>query len=134
MTRDEQTPGQELQASEPTPKKPYTPPKLVKYGEVRSLTQTGTGSSAEPSSRFPSKPGSSRLMKQDIVRVGTHPLGVGLYLFDYTAQFRDVYGHGRQFGVMAEEVAAVAPQALSTKTLGHTVVDYETLGIRRFPE
>jgi hypothetical protein len=129
MTRDEPARGTEARTSEPTPKKPYTPPKLVKYGEVRSLTQTGTSGSAEPSGMTPSR-SSSRDIKEDIVRIGTHPLGFGLYLFHYKAEYRNLYGSGRQFGVMAEEVSVVAPQALSTNALGHTVVDYETLGIR----
>jgi len=32
---------------EPTPKKPYAAPKLVVYGTVSKLTQTGVGSSAD---------------------------------------------------------------------------------------
>jgi hypothetical protein len=133
MTRDERTPGIESPASEPTARKPYTPPKLVKYGEVRSLTQTSTAGSGEPSGMFPSKAKSSRDIKQDIVRIGTHPLGFGLYLFRYRPEHREACGHGRQFGVMADEVSAVAPHALSSNEMGHTVVDYEMLGIRRFP-
>ena len=131
MTRDERTPGIEPPASEPAAKKPYAPPKLVKYGEVRSLTQTSTSGSAEPSGMFPSKSNSSREVKQDIVRVGTHPLGIGLYLFHYKPEFREAYGRGRQFGVMADEVLAVAPRAVSSDEMGHTVVDYGMLGIRR---
>jgi hypothetical protein len=129
MTRDEQTPGTQPEGSEPTPKKPYTAPQLVKYGEVRSLTQAGTTGSAEPSGMFPSKT-SSRHIKQDIVRIGTHPLGFGLYLFHYRPDYRECYGSGRQFGVMADEVSAIAPEAVSTNALGHTVVDYGMLGIR----
>ena len=131
MTRDERTPGLESPSSEPTAKKPYTPPKLVKYGEVRSLTQTGTSGPGEPSGMFPNMATSSRDIKQDIVRIGTHPLGFGLYLFRYRPEYRDAYGHGRQFGVVAEEVSAVAPHAVSSNQIGQTVVDYEMLGIRR---
>jgi hypothetical protein len=130
MTRDEQTPDTEA-ANEPAAKKPYSPPKLVKYGEVRSLTQTSTGGSAEPSGMFPSKANSSRDIKQDIVRIGTHPLGFGLYVFRYRPEHREACGHGRQFGVMADEVSAVAPHAVSSNEIGQTVVDYEMIGIRR---
>jgi hypothetical protein len=131
MTRDEQTPGTEPPDGEPTVKKPYAPPKLVKYGEVRSLTQASTAGSAEPSGMFPSKNNSSRENKQDIVRIGTHPLGIGLYLFHYKPEFREAYGQGRQFGVMADEVLAVAPRAVSSNEMGHIVVDYGMLGLRR---
>ena len=134
MTRDERTPGLESPSSEPTAKKPYTPPKLVKYGEVRSLTQTGTSGAGEPSGMFPNMAQSSRDMKQDIVRIDRHPLGFGLYLFRYKPEHREACGHGRQFGVMADEVSAVAPHAVSSNEIGQTVVDYEILGIRRFLE
>jgi hypothetical protein len=70
--------------------------------------------------------------KEDIVRIGEHPLGIGVYLFQYRPEFRDVYGHGRQFGVMADEVRAVMPDAISTGPRGHAVVDYTMLGVRRF--
>jgi len=80
---------------------------------------------------FPSKTSSSREIKQDIVRVGTHPLGIGLYLFHYKPEFREAYGQGQQFGVMADEVLAVAPHAVSSDEMGHTVVDYGMLGILR---
>ena len=99
----------------------------------RAVKASTSGSSEGSQGSGVKKPGSSRLMKQDVVRIGTHPLGIGLYLFDYKPEFRDLYGHGRQFGVMADEVASVAPHALSSSELGHTVVDYEMLGIGRFP-
>jgi hypothetical protein len=73
---------------------------------------------------------SCRSVKQSISRIGTHPLGIGLYLFDYKPEFRDRYGHGRQFGVMADEVEAVMPRAVSRDPRGHQVVDYAMLGVR----
>ena len=44
------------------------------------------------------------LSKNNVVRIGTHPLGLGLYLFDYKPEYQDRCGQGRQFGVMADEV------------------------------
>ena len=63
--------------------------------------------------------------------VGRHSLGFGLYLFNYKAEFRNAYGHGRQFGVMASEVEAIVPAAVSEGPLGHKTVDYAMLGISR---
>ncbi|HYC35093.1 MAG TPA: tail fiber domain-containing protein [Usitatibacter sp.] len=74
---------------------------------------------------------SDRLLKQDWVRIGTHPLGVGIYLFDYKPEFRDRHGHGRQFGVMADEVERVLPAAVTRDADGYRRVDYAMLGIRR---
>ena len=68
-------------------------------------------------------------VKENIVRVGEHPAGIGLYLFDYTAEVRDIAGHGRKFGVMADEVAQVMPEAVSIAADGYRQVDYAMLGI-----
>ena len=111
-------------------KKPYTQPRLTRYGEVRALTQTQTSFSSEGSGGTGlMKPGSDRAIKEGIVRVGTHPLGIGLYLFEYKPEFRDLYGHGRRLGVMADEVERVMPAAVSRHERGHQVVDYAMLGL-----
>jgi hypothetical protein len=116
-------------------KKPYTKPRLVKYGEVRLLTQTSTTGSKEGTTGSGiMKPGSDRAIKENIVRIGDHPLGFGLYLFDYKPGFQATWGAGRQFGVMADEVEAVVPQAVSRHPEGYKVVDHAMLAIRRhFP-
>jgi hypothetical protein len=132
MTRDEPTPREESTAEEGAPRKPYATPRLVKYGEVRSLTQASTSGSSEGSAGSGIMKPSNRTLKQDIVRIGSHPLGFGLYLFRYKPEFRDAYGHGRQMGVMVDEVAAVAPRAIKSGATGPAVVDYGMLGIRPF--
>jgi hypothetical protein len=132
MTPDELPPGQESPTDDAAPKKPYTTPALVKYGQVRSLTQASTSGSSEGSQGSGIMMPSDRAIKQDIVRIGSHPLGFGLYLFRYKPQFRDAYGHGRQIGVMVDEVAAVAPRAITSGATGPAVVDYGMLGIRPF--
>ena len=76
---------------------------------------------------------SDRAVKENIVRVGTHPLGIGLYLFDYKPEYRETVGFGRQFGVMADEVEAVLPQAVVMHPDGYKMVDYALLGID-FPD
>ena len=76
---------------------------------------------------------SDRRVKRNIVRVGDHPLGIGLYLFDYDPERGARWGHDRQFGVMADEVEAVMPAAVSVGADGYKQVDYAMLGIRRAP-
>jgi hypothetical protein len=70
-------------------------------------------------------------VKENIVRVGDHPLGIGLYLFDYQPQYRETWGRGRRFGVMADEVEAVRPEAVSVHPDGYKQVNYAMLGIGR---
>ena len=72
---------------------------------------------------------SDRKLKENIVRIGTHPLGIGLYLFDYKPEYRESSGFGRRFGVMADEVETVLPQAVAMHPDGYKRVDYALLGI-----
>ncbi len=130
MTRDEPMPGKESTTDDATPRKRYATPTLVKYGQVTALTQAQTSGSSEGSQGSGVMKPSDRAVKQDLVRIGSHPLGFGLYLFRYKPEFADAYGHTRQMGVMADEVAAIAPQAIKAGPAGHAVVDYGMLGIR----
>lgn len=113
-------------------KKNYTIPKLINYGNVRILTQSGgspgtEGTGVGNSTRTP-RP-SDRITKQNIARIGDHPFGIGLYLFDYKPEYREKYGHGRQFGVMADEIETVMPEAVSIHPDGYKMVNYGMLGI-----
>jgi len=123
-----------------TQKRRYVSPQLVRYGQVRDLTQGGSGGSAEffNCAGFADKRRrcnrSDQRAKENIVRIGEHPLGIGLYLFDYKPGFRDQWGHGRQFGVMAQEVEAVMPEAVSIHPDGYRMVDYAMLGVDRATE
>jgi hypothetical protein len=136
MSTEEARPG--AGATPPSSKRPYTQPRLVVYGDVRHLTQTGTQMGNENTDmtmnmdmvRAPSE----RRLKDNVVRVGTHPLGFGLYTFHYRPEFRDAYGYGRQFGVMADEVGPVVPEAVSVSEAGHMIVDYGRIGVRRDPQ
>ena len=125
-------------------KKSYRTPELVRFGAVRDLTQTGSGSGSESNSGSQSDmpcisdwkvhnsciPSDPRV-KENVFRIGSHPSGIGLYLFDYKPQWRDAWGHGRQFGVMADEVETVMPDAISIHPTGYRQVDYAMLGIER---
>ncbi|WP_296906604.1 tail fiber domain-containing protein [Polaromonas sp.] len=116
-------------------KKKYKPPGLVCYGCVSVLTQNGTNGSSENSTST----GKAFMatcdmrLKQDIVFVENHPLGFGLYLFDYKPEFSELYGSGRQFGVMAQEVETVMPDAVVTYGDGFKRVNYAMLGVSLSP-
>jgi hypothetical protein len=110
-------------------RKPYARPALRRYGDVRFLTR-GTGVTANGDAGQMMMVTSDRAAKENLVRVGTHPLGIGLYLFDYRPAYRDAFGHGRQFGAMADEVETVLPQAVSAGPRGLKQVNYALLGIR----
>lgn len=58
-------------------------------------------------------------------------MGFGLYLFDFKEQYKDAFGRARQFGVMADEVEAVMPEAVMLRADGFKAVYYEMLGIGR---
>lgn len=107
-------------------KAPYVSPKLRTYGVVRQLTAGGGESGGDSMSM---RAMSDRALKENIVRVGIHPLGIGLYLFDYKPEHRESSGFGRRFGVMADEVEAVLPQAVAMHPNGYKMVDYAMLGI-----
>lgn len=62
---------------------------------------------------------SDRRLKSNIVRIGMHPLGIGVYEYD-------IFGK-RERGVMADEVEAVRPQAVSTHPSGFKMVRYDLL-------
>jgi hypothetical protein len=110
-------------------KKSYRQPELRVLGAVHLLTRS-TGSLMGDAMTMMQVP-SDRAVKQNPVRIGEHPLGIGLYLFDYKPEFRAGAGHGRQFGVMADEVEAALPEAVSMHPDGYKVVDYAMLGISR---
>lgn len=62
---------------------------------------------------------SDRRLKSNIVRVGTHRLGVGVYEYD-------IFGR-RERGVMAQEVLKVKPSAVHIHDSGYFMVDYGRL-------
>lgn len=118
-------------SSEKIPAKPkkssYSSPRLQVYGSVSKVTMGsgGNGNDASGSMTKMSHPNT----KENIVRVGEHPLGIGLYLFDYKPEFRAQCGCGRQFGVMANEVETVMPEAVILHPDGYKMVDYAMLGV-----
>ena len=119
--------GTEVVAPMPV-KVTYSRPCLTVYGSVCQLTQ-GCSSMAGIDSSGMRRCMSDRRAIENIARIGTHPLGMGLYLFDYKAPYREQCGLGRQFGVMADEVEAIVPDAVSMGEDGFKRVDYGMLGV-----
>lgn len=62
---------------------------------------------------------SDRRLKSNIERIGTHPLGIGIYKYD-------IFGE-HQIGVMADEVVKVMPEAVIMQPNGYNMVDYGML-------
>jgi len=107
-------------------RKPYRRPALKAFGKLHLRTETGSGNMTDLTNLMRK---SDPRAKENIVRIGDHPAGIGLYLFDYKPEFRALWGHGRQFGVMADEAERVMPAAVSVGPDGYKVVDYALLGI-----
>jgi hypothetical protein len=64
---------------------------------------------------------SDRRLKTDIVRLGTRPDGLGVYLYRY------LWSPARFIGVMAQEVLKVKPEAVVTLPSGFMAVNYGAL-------
>ena len=117
----------------------YVAPKLVAYGSVEVLTKAGGSLTTEATPpACGSTPNSNKISipacapsdvrcKQNIVRVGTHSSGFGLYLYDYVDQFAERMGRGKFLGVMAQEVLEHRPDAVVLNDLGLYSVDYAAL-------
>ena len=129
--------SQELGDAVAGEKKQYAKPRLESFGSVRVLTQSGSGTSTETTTgnggcsnnQNNRKLCSERRLKENIVRIGTHPLGFGLYLFDYAPSYKAAMGEGRRFGVMIDEVEPLMPEVISVGADGYKRVDYQLLGI-----
>ena len=62
---------------------------------------------------------SDERLKSNIIRIGTHPLGIGIYEYD-------IFGR-REIGAMAQEVKKVLPEAVRIHPSGFMMVDYGRL-------
>ena len=67
---------------------------------------------------------SDAALKRDVVRIGELASGIGLYRYRYI--WSDVF----YVGVIAQEVQAVRPEAVTRSANGYLKVDYGLLGIR----
>ena len=105
----------------------YSRPVLQVFGSVAQLTMSGLLSKGDGAQMMMAT--SDRRLKEDIVRIGDHPLGIGLYLFRYRAPLHARFGSGRRLGVMADEVEAILPDAVVVQADGYKAVDYARLGL-----
>lgn len=105
----------------------YQKPELTRYGSIAFLTLASGSANGDAGQNMMTRT-SDLHYKQNIVRIGTHPFGFGLYLFDYKPEFQQ-HGAGRQFGVMAQEVEQVMPEAVTIDENGYRQVNYALLGI-----
>ena len=122
--RNPQTPPEKVTGKHG--KAPYASPTLRIYGAVSAMTQNNPGMNTGDAMTMMTTP-SDRSLKQNIARVGTHPLGIGLYLFDYKPEFKDRFGHARRLGVMADEVETVLATAVVVHPEGFKMVRYPML-------
>jgi hypothetical protein len=63
-------------------------------------------------------------MKENIEYVGVLPNGINVYDFEYKPEFKDLAGHGRYRGVMADEVEKIIPEAVVIGKNGYKMVNY----------
>ena len=112
-------------------KQVYTSPVFRVYGADHQFTQGSMQNGNDGGGGMTQN--SERELKENIVRVGLHPLGVGLYLFDYKPEFKAMAGDGRRFGVMVDEIEAVMPEAVVLNLDGYKRVNYQMLGIDLCP-
>ena len=108
---------------------PYRPPALQTFGRVNLLTQGGSAGANGDAGQGMMVANSDRSIKENIVQIGIHPSGIGLYLFDYKPEFWTFTGNGRRFGVMADEVETVMREAVVMHPDGYKRVNYGMLGI-----
>ena len=66
-------------------------------------------------------------MKENIEQVYWLPNGLPVYTYEYKPEFKDIAGHGKFVGVMAQEVEAVQPEAVITNADGYKMVNYGVL-------
>jgi len=95
-------------------------------GQMNAYNQDVASNNAEQAALFefgkavlPYLPFSDRRLKSNITRIGTHPLGIGIYEYDIFDR--------HEIGVMAQEVQKVLPEAIHIHPSGFMMVDYGRL-------
>ena len=66
-------------------------------------------------------------MKENIKQIDWLPNGLPVYSYEYKPEFKDIAGHGKFVGVMAQEVEMVRPEAVITTSEGYKMVNYGVL-------
>ena len=65
--------------------------------------------------------------KENIKLIDKLPSGLNIYTFEYKREFKDVAGHGKFTGVMAQEAEQIIPEAVVTLSNGYKAVDYSLI-------
>lgn len=95
------------------------------YGQQLGAYNTQVGQANSFNSGLMSLGGAGLMMfsdarlKSNVERIGTHPLGIGVYAYDIFDR--------REIGVMAHEVESVKPDAVITHESGYKMVNYGAL-------
>jgi hypothetical protein len=71
--------------------------------------------------------GSDAAIKENIQQVGVLDNGLGVYVYEYKAPYKDTWGHGQHIGVMAQEVEQIIPEAVSVHPDGYKMVNYSMI-------
>jgi hypothetical protein len=71
--------------------------------------------------------GSDIRIKENIKAIGYLPNGLPVYEYEYKPEFKDLWGHGKQTGVMAQEVEKIMPEAVIEHPDGYKMVNYGAL-------
>lgn len=71
---------------------------------------------------------SDQRVKENIHKIGKMKNGLNVYEFDYKQAFKDIAGHGRFIGVMAQEVEKIIPEAVLMHPTGYKMVNYSMIG------
>jgi hypothetical protein len=66
-------------------------------------------------------------MKENIKQIHWLPNGLPVYEYEYKPEFKDIAGHGKHIGVMAQEAEIVQPEAVITNANGYKMVNYGLL-------
>jgi hypothetical protein len=66
-------------------------------------------------------------MKENIKQIHWMPNGLPVYEYEYKPEFKDIAGHGKFVGVMAQEVEQIMPEAVITTSNGYKMVNYGVL-------
>lgn len=100
---------------------------MAQAGQVSNSQSTGTSSSGGGLLGGLMRIGSAVAtsdprLKTNIVKVDTLPNGLGLYAYDYV-------DGTHSFGVMADEVARIQPEALGSTFMGYKTVNYDLIKV-----
>jgi hypothetical protein len=87
------------------------------------------GMAIRPAEALPASSGSNvtvsdMRLKKDVVRVGTHPMGFGIYRFKY------LWSDTAYVGVLAQEVLKKLPQAVKAGPGDFLAVDYDAIDMQ----